>query len=250
MDLQLAGKRALVTGGSRGIGHGITLALADAGMSVIACYRQEGEAAETLSRELKDTGGEHYVLRADVSQPEDSERLAAEARTRFGGLDVIVHNAGVISHVPVAELPAQEWARVLNTSLTGAYLVVHDALPLLAEGASVISIGSRVATAGMPAAAHYTAAKQGLVGLCRSLARELGPRGIRVNVIAPGLVETPETAACMSAEERSAYQERYWPLLSLRRFGASADIANAVLFLSSSLSSYITGQTIAVDGGI
>jgi 3-oxoacyl-[acyl-carrier protein] reductase len=250
MDLELTGKRALVTGGTRGIGRQITLALATAGVSVITCGRQEGAAAESLAAELASTGGDHHVMRADVSRPEDVDKLAAEARGHFGGLDVIVHNAGVISHVPAGELNPAEWARVVDTNLTAAYLVVQRTLPLLGGGASVIGIGSRVATAGMAAVAHYSAAKQGLVGLCRSLARELGPRGVRVNVIAPGLIETPETAARMSEQQREAYWERYRPMLSLGRFGYPADIANAVMFLASDLSSYITGQTITVDGGI
>jgi 3-oxoacyl-[acyl-carrier protein] reductase len=250
MDLELAGKRALVTGGSRGIGRGIVLALARSGVTVVSCYRSDGEAVENLTRELKETGGDHRLVKADVSQPEDVERLIDECRQRLGALDVVVHNAGVISHVPVGDLGLDEWTRVIDTNLTGAYLVIHRSLPILTEHASVITIGSRVAAIGMPLRSHYTAAKQGVVGLTRSLAKELGPRGVRCNVIAPGVIETAEIAARLTAEERQAYEERYRSLISLRRFGTVTDIANMVLFLASDLSSYITGETINVDGGI
>jgi 3-oxoacyl-[acyl-carrier protein] reductase len=137
----------------------------------------------------------------------------------------------------------------MDTSLTAGYLVVQEALPLLSAGSSVVFIGSRVATVGIPLRGHYTAAKAGLVGLARSLAKEFGSRGIRVNVVAPGVIETEE-AAKLSAEERRAYEQRYKSLIALGRFGRPADIARAVLFLASDLSGYVTGETINVDGGI
>ena len=249
MDLQLAGRNALVTGGSRGLGRAIVLGLARAGSNVITCYRQDGEAVESLARELKETGGEHHVVRADVSRPEEIERLADECRTRFGSLHTVVNNAGVISHVPFAQLALDEWHRVVDTNLTAEFLVVQKTLPLLSRGASVINIGSRAAAVGIPLRSHYTAAKAGMAGLTRSLCKELGPRGIRVNMVAPGMIETEEAAA-LSAEEREKYTAKYQQMFALGRFGRPDDIAGPVLFLASDLARYITGETLHVDGGI
>jgi 3-oxoacyl-[acyl-carrier protein] reductase len=250
MDLELNGKQALVTGGSRGIGRGITLALARAGVRVVACYRNDSEAVESLDHELKELNAEYHLFKADVSKAADVAALLDEtSRVTDGSLDLVVHNAGTISHVPFADLTPEQWSDVVDTSLTGAYLVCRHALPLLSAGSSVVYIGSRVATVGIPLRAHYTAAKAGLVGLARSQAKEFGPRGIRVNVIAPGVIETEE-AAKLSQEERRAYEKRYGSLIALGRFGLPNDIARAVMFLASDLSAYVTGETINVDGGI
>lgn len=244
MGIRLDGRRVLLTGGTGGLGRGVAHALAGAGARTIICGRTNAEAADTLARELKESGGDHHVLLGDVTRAEDVQTLLDEARDRLGGLDVLVSNAGAISHVPFGELSEQEWRRVLDTNLTAAYLLVSRALPMLAEGASIVLVGSRSAQAGIPLRAHYTAAKAALVGLGRSLAKELGPRGIRVNVVAPGVLETPERP--LPEEVR----KRYHQLTALGRLGAPEEVANAVLFLASDLSSYITGETLNVDGGI
>ncbi|WP_283133419.1 SDR family NAD(P)-dependent oxidoreductase [Rhizohabitans arisaemae] len=240
MNLKLEGKKALVTGGTRGIGRSIVLALAHSGVNVVTCARGDGEA---LARELKEIGGDHHVVKADMGDPEDVTRLVEECRTRLGSLDLVVHNAGVISHIPFPELPLAEWHRVVNTNLTGAYLLIQGTLPLLGAGSSIVLIGSRVATIGIPLRAHYTAAKAGLIGLTRSAAKELGPKGIRVNVIAPGPVET-------EAETPPEVRERYQRMIPLGRLGQADEIAGPVLFLASDLSTFVTGETIHVDGGI
>lgn len=245
MSLRLEGKNALVTGGSRGVGLGIVLALAQAGANVLTCYRRDAEAAQSLARELKQIPGQHHVLQADVTRPDEVTELIGECRDRLGGLHVVVSNAGAISHVPFAELTLAEWHRVIDTNLTAAAQVIQQALPLLADGGSIIGIGSRVATVGIPLRAHYTAAKAGLIGLSRSLAKELGPRGIRVNVIAPGVIDTEE-ARQLPAQRR----EHYTRLAALRRLGRPEEVGAAVVFLASDESSYITGETLHVDGGI
>ncbi|KXK63821.1 short-chain dehydrogenase [Micromonospora rosaria] len=245
----LAGKNVIVTGGSRGIGRGVVLGLARAGATVVTCYRTEGEHVETLRRELKDLGGDHRLVRADVTEVADVERLVAEARDTGRPLHGLVHNAGVISHVPFADLTPQEWHRVVDTSLTAAFLVLNKALPLMGEGSSVVAVGSRVATVGIPLRAHYTAAKAGLVGFMRSLTKELSPRGIRVNVVAPGMIETEE-AEKLSPEQRQAYAQRYAQIIAMGRFGRPEDVADAVAFLLSDRAAYITGETLNVDGGI
>lgn len=248
MELTLTGKRALVTGTSRGIGREITLALARAGADLVACCRTPGPTAESLALELKDLGGDHHVLLADVTSPADVERLAEEC-ARLGSLDAVINNAGAISHVPIQELPLTEWRRVVDTSLTGAFLVIQKTLPLLRPGSSIVNIGSRAARAGLPLRGHYTAAKAGLAGLTRSLAKELGPQAIRVNVVAPGVVDSAEARA-LPPERRAEALARYRGLTALGRLGEASEVANVVVFLVSDASRYITGATIDVDGGI
>ncbi|GAA3732016.1 3-oxoacyl-[acyl-carrier protein] reductase [Spinactinospora alkalitolerans] len=249
MDMDLKGKTALVTGGVRGVGRGIVLTLARAGMNVTTCYRQESEAVETLRRELKETGGRHHVVRADLSDPGEVESLLDRCAEHAGSLDLVVNNAGVISHVPYAELPLDEWNRVVATNLTAPFLVIRHALPLLGEGASVVNIGSKAAEVGIPMRAHYTATKSALVGLTRSLAKELGPKGIRVNVLALGVIET-EAMEAMPEEQRSAMRERYEAKTALGRLGTPEEVGSAVLFLAGPASRYVTGATVHVDGGI
>lgn len=249
MDLGLNHKKVLVTGGTRGLGRGIALGLARAGADVLTCYRQEGEAVASLVRELKQTPGDHHVIRADLVEPAEIEQLLKECRSRFGGLDGVVNNAGVISHIPYEQLELAEWRRVLDTNLTAAHLVIQGAIPLFGGSASVVNIGSRAAAVGVPLRAHYTAAKAALVGLSRSLAKELGPRGIRVNVIAPGVIET-EAMDAMPAEAREKMRALYAAKTALGRLGHVDEIASAVAFLISDLSRYVTGETLNVDGGI
>lgn len=244
MQLDLKGRSALVTGGSRGIGRAITLALARQGADVVACYRQHSAAVESLAREAGDLGNVELV-QADVCREEDVARLLGRCRERFGRLDIVVNNAGAISHAPLSDLPPAEWHRMLDTNLTSIYLVLREALPLLSEGASVINVGSSVATRGMAAAAHYTASKAGIIGLTRSLCKELGPRGIRVNTLAPGIIETD-----MVSRLTPAQRAKYEALAALGRLGQPEDLAGAVLYLASDLSRFVSGITLEVNGGI
>jgi 3-oxoacyl-[acyl-carrier protein] reductase len=243
MSISLPGKRVLITGGTRGIGRGVVKAFVEAGASVVTCYRSEGEHVESLARELKELPGEAHLIRADVSDQADLDRLIEECKVRLGGLDVIVNNAGVISHVPFEKLDRAEWNRIVDTNLSAAFFVTQTALPLLGEGASVINIGSKVAGVGVPLRSHYTAAKAGLVGLTRTLCKELGPKGIRINVIAPGVIAT-------ELEIPAEVLTKYQGMTALKRLGRTEEIAGAALFLASDLSSYITGETLNVDGGI
>ncbi|MEV0381394.1 SDR family NAD(P)-dependent oxidoreductase [Nonomuraea sp. NPDC050643] len=244
MSLDLTGKRCLVTGGSRGSGRAIVLALAARGARVVTCYREDQEAAADLERELKAFGADHRVVRADVRRPEDAAMLAGTCRELFGGLDVLVNSAGVDGHAPLEALEPDEWHRVLDTNLTALHLVTRAALPLFGANATIINIGASAAERGLAFKSHYTASKAAVTGWTRSLAKELGPRGIRVNIIAPGIVASGADGPPPQVIERIK------SATALGRLGAPGDIADAVLFLASDHSAYISGATLTVDGGI
>jgi 3-oxoacyl-[acyl-carrier protein] reductase len=241
----LTGRHVLVTGGSRGIGRALVLALAERGARITACYASPGEAVTTLGKELADRGVDHLLTRADVSRPEDVEALVAAAHERFGPLHGLVNNAGVVSHRAVEDLEIAEWHRVLDVNLTGMYLTVRAALGRLAPDASIVNVTSAVAFRGMAGRAHYTAAKSGVVGLTRALCKELGPRGIRVNALAPGLVATDQMAGVPQAA-----RERYTGMIALGRIAEPDELTGPALFLLSDAARYVTGATLHVDGGI
>jgi 3-oxoacyl-[acyl-carrier protein] reductase len=243
--LGLDGKRVVVTGGTRGIGRAVTLALARSGATVVATYRGDEEAADQLLRELKEFGEGHRAVRSDVRDPAAATALAEEVRAGMGGLDVLVNNAGVEGHVPLPDLDLEEWRRVMDTNLTGMFLVTRAMLPLLAEGGSIVNVGGAIGLRGQPGRAHHTASKAAVIGLSRSLAKELGPQGIRVNTVAPGIVETEPDAALPPP-----VAQRLRGMTALGRLATPEEVAGAVLYLAGDLSSYVTGATLQVDGGI
>ncbi|MFD9432720.1 SDR family oxidoreductase [Streptomyces sp. NPDC060002] len=245
IDFGLKGKHVLVTGGARGIGRSTVLALAAQGASVTACYVNESEQVESLRAELEEQGARGFLGRCDITDHGQAARLSADAHERYGAIDAIVNNAGVISHLPLKDMAPEEWHRILDTNLSGMYHVIRGALPYVAESASIVNISSAVAHHGMPGAAHYVASKAGVMGLTRALAKELGPLGIRVNCIASGLVETDQMKA-VTAEGRARYEQ----MISLGRLGRPEEIADVVLFLASHAARYVTGATLDVDGGI
>ena len=211
---ELKGKRALVTGGSRGIGRAIALQLAEHGALVAASYNQDHAAANRLRTELAELGEDHLVVQADVTDAAAARRMVALAVERFEHIDILVNNAGVISHRKLEQLAPHEWRRVVDTNLTGTYLVTREAVSHMTDDGSIVNVTSAVATRGMPAAAHYTASKAGLIGLTRALCKELGPRGIRVNAVAPGIIDTDQ-----AAELTSAARAKYTAMTSLQRLG-------------------------------
>ncbi|AQZ63899.1 3-oxoacyl-[acyl-carrier protein] reductase [[Actinomadura] parvosata subsp. kistnae] len=245
MDQGLRGKRVLVTGGTRGIGRATVLAFAQAGAHVLACHHTEGEDSDSLARELKELGDRNRVVRADVTDSADNRRLAGTVEEELGGLDVLVNNVGVDGSAPFATISGEEWQRLLDYNVTSAYLVTQAMLGVLADGASVVNIGASAALRGRPNAVHYSASKAALVGFTRGLCKELGPRGIRVNLVAPGLTET-EPGAGLPPQA----VERIVAITALGRLCRPNDVAGAVLFLAGDTSQYISGVTLNVDGGI
>lgn len=245
MDLDLAGRHALVTGGSRGIGRACVLALARQGVAVAAIHQRESPAVTSLAADLEAVGNGSYVAQADVADTTAVTRVVDEARSRFGSIEILVNNAGVVSHATLADLDLAEWRRVVDTNLTALYLVTKAVVQAMPAGGSIINIGSAVALRGLVGRTHYAASKAGAIGFSRSLSREVGPRGIRVNLIAPGIIETDQVSG-LTPEGRTRYEK----LAALDRLGKPEEIADVVLFLSSDLSRFISGQTINVDGGI
>jgi 3-oxoacyl-[acyl-carrier protein] reductase len=217
----LRGRRALVTGGTRGTGRAIVLALALAGADVATCHRHAGPDADALSGALTEIGGDHHVVRADVRRAADVAALTDACRSRFGTLDIVVNAVGARRPAPFASLDLTGWRGSVDANLTPAFLVTHGALPLLSRRACVVSIGSRAAEYGVAGRVPDTAAQAALVGFTRSLAKELGPAGVRVNLVATN----PDTAS-------------------------PADVAAVVLFLASDEAGFITGETFPVDGGM
>jgi 3-oxoacyl-[acyl-carrier protein] reductase len=245
MNGDITGKRVLVTGGTRGIGRAIVMAFAEGGATVYTCGRAESAASSQLRGALGKLSDAHVVDSADLGVRTECRSLVDRAVKTLDQLDVVVNNAGAISHHTIDELDGDEWSRVIDVNLTGTYEITKAALPFMPAGGSIINVASALAMVGMVARTHYTASKAAVIGFTRSLCKEVGPRGIRANVVSPGIVETDQVAG-LPAEARKRYEQ----LSALKRLGAPGDVADVVLFLASDMSRYVTGQTIVVDGGI
>jgi 3-oxoacyl-[acyl-carrier protein] reductase len=246
VDQNLVGKRVLVTGGTRGIGRAAVLAFARSGARVVACHHSPGDAADTLAAELKTISGEHLVIQADVTDRTSVRQLADTCSAHLGGLDVLVNNVGVDGHRPFGAIDDAEWHRVMNHNLTSAYLVTQAVLGQLADGGSIVNVGASVALRGRPNSVHYTTSKAALVGFGRALCKELGPRGIRVNTVAPGMTVSGQEGPGVPPP----VAEQILRSIALGRFGTVDDVAGAVLFLAGDTSRFISGVTIEVDGGV
>jgi len=243
--------RVVVTGGSRGIGRAVVLRFAREGCSVAFTYRSSREAAERVAEEARRLGaGEALVYRLDVSEPGMVEEFASRLGERWGSVNVLVNNAGVISFTRFDELSLEEWERVLRVNLTGVFLVTRALLPLLrrAEWASIVNIASIAGETGsVYASAAYAASKAGVIGLTRRLAVELAPEGIRVNAVAPSFVETDMVRGFIDTPEKRRRVEELHPL---RMIIQPEDVVEAVYFLAMpSLSRAITGQVLRVNAG-
>jgi 3-oxoacyl-[acyl-carrier protein] reductase len=234
----LEGRTAVVTGGSRGIGKAIATELAGAGAAIVVGYRSGAEEAEAVAAEI---GGR--AVQADVAEPEDAQRLVDEA----GEIDILVNNAGVTRDGLLARMSDEDWQVVLNTNLGGTFNTCRAAARgmMRRRGGSIVNVSSIVGIHGNPGQTNYSASKAGIIGFTKALARELGSRGVRANVVAPGYVSTRLTNE-LPEELRNAMLAN----TPLGRFGEPEDIAGAVRFLCSDAASFVTGEVLLVDGGL
>jgi len=245
----LADKVAIITGASSGIGRAAALLFAREGAAIVAGARRAGEL-ERLVAEIAASGGRAVAVPGDVTEEATAQALVAAARDRFGGLDIAFNNAGVLGPMaPTAEVALPDWQAALDANLTSAFLgAKHQAPALLARGGgSMIFTSTFVGhTVGFPGAAAYAASKAGLIGLTQALAAELGPRGVRVNAILPGAVDTPMYRDMNGTAEAQGF---ITGLHALKRVSTPEELARAVLYLASDLSSFQTGTAMLVDGG-
>ena len=245
MTLDLSDKTVLVTGGTRGIGRAIVEAAAGAGATVAFTYRSSQETADELVRAL---GGADRALaiQADAASADDATAAVQAVTAKWGRIDGLVVNAGITRDGLMIRMDADAWQSVIDTNLTGAFHVAKAAYrPMMKQRAgSVVTISSVVGVTGNAGQANYAASKAGLIGFTKSLARELGGRGVRANVVAPGYIETDMTAGLGDAADTLKGQ------IPLGRLGQPADIAAAVLFLLSDAAAYVTGHVLHVDGGM
>ena len=243
----LSEKTAVVTGASRGIGRAIALTFARHGAAVAAIYSGSREAAEELCAQIAETGGKALPYRCDVSDDAAAEAAVRQIGRDFGGVDILVNNAGIAVDKLVPQMREEEFERVLDVNLKGAFHMIRHTYLLFARKRSgrIINISSVSGLTGGAGQANYSASKAGLIGLTKSVARELAGRNVTCNAIAPGFIDTAMTQE-MNAQARG----RILGAVPLKRMGTAEDVANLAAFLASDLAGYITGEVIRVDGGL
>lgn len=254
----LTGKKALVTGGSRGIGRGIAICLAKQGADVAINYHSKMEEAEGVMREIREMpfdsaqgkGRDSFTIQADVSKTEDVVRMFGEVMTKWGKLDILANNAGIApASVTINQMTDEQWDSVIDTNLKGQFLCLREAAKIMKSGSKIIntaSIASGGVGGGFGMAASYVASKGGVIGLTEDVAVDLGPKGINVNAVAPGIIETDMTKDFIGNPDIA---KGFMAHIPKGRFGKPEDIGATVAFLASDEADYITGAVIYVDGG-
>lgn len=238
---------ALVTGGTRGIGRAIVLKLASAGASIAFTGQRESEALRQTESEVANMGIKCKAYISNASDYTLTQELVSEIHKEFGKVDILVNNAGITKDTLLMRMSEEQWDDVINVNLKSTFNFTKAVVPIMARQrqGSIVNISSIVGLNGNPGQANYAASKAGIIGLTKSVAKEMGARNIRVNAIAPGFIATEMTDA-LPQEVKDDYAKR----ISLRRLGQGEDIANVVLFLASDLAGYVTGEVITVDGGM
>jgi 3-oxoacyl-[acyl-carrier protein] reductase len=246
-SLDLTGRVAVVTGGSRGIGWAVSEVLAQAGAEVAILYRENEDAAEEALQTLRSTGANAIAIRCDVSREEQVSAAFARMREELGRIDILVNNAGIWRHAPIVEMTAEGIDETLRVNLAGVLLVTREAVKdmLTREWGRIVNVGSTAGIRGEPFHAHYAATKGALFALSRSLAGELSHRGITVNTVSPGWVFTDMTSEALTPDKVRELEKS----IPTGRLTHPEDVANAVLFLASQLAAQITGANIDVNGG-
>lgn len=243
----LEGKVALITGAARGIGKAIALKFASEGADIAFTDLVINEAAEETVKEIEAYGHKVKAYASNAANFEETHKVIEEIHAEFGKIDILVNNAGITKDGLMLRMSEQQWDAVIAVNLKSAFNFIHACVPVMMRqrGGSIINMASVVGVHGNAGQANYAASKAGLIALAKSVAQEMGPKGIRANAIAPGFIETAMTAA-LSDEIREEWKKK----IPLRRGGQTEDIANTALYLASDLSSYVSGQVIQVDGGM
>lgn len=243
----LDNKVALVTGGSRGIGRAVAIAMAKAGAKVVVNYAGNQAAAEETLKEIESIGGDAVAVQADVSNAESVDMLVKRVMDTYGRIDILVNNAGITRDNLLLRMKEEDWDAVMNTNLKGIFHCTKQVSRVMIKQKSgkIINMTSVVGVMGNAGQSNYAAAKAGVIGFTKSMAKELAPRGITVNAVAPGFITTDMTAV-LSEQVKSELANS----IPLGRMGQPDDVAAAVIYLASNLADYVTGQTLHVDGGM
>ncbi len=248
MSAKLAGHVAVVTGASKGIGASIAQHLAAAGVAVVVNYASSKAGADKVVAAITKAGGQAIAIQANVSQPEEIQRLFAETKRAFGKVDILVNNAGIYEFAPLENITVEHFRKQFDLNVLGLLLTTQEAVKHIGPGGgSIVNISSVAATAGLPGAAVYGGTKAAVDAATKSLAKELGPRKIRVNAVNPGMVETEGVHSAGIAE--SDFRKQVEAQTPLGRIGQPQDIAPAVVFLASPDAGWITGETLFISGG-
>jgi len=241
----LQDKVAVVTGGTRGIGRAIVFEFIQNGAKVVFTYLKNDELAGTITEEIKKMGGKASAVKADVRDYKEARKVIEEAVNKFGTVDILVNNAGVTKDKALMMMEPSEWQEVIETNLTGYFNMAKACIVtmLKQKSGNIVNISSIAGVVGTPRQVNYSSAKAGIIGLTKSLAKEVGPYNIRVNAVAPGYIETDMTKDLKKKED-------LLKVILATKFGQPEDVAKVVSFLASDKAGYITGQTIKVDGGL